>query len=176
MFENCMVEALVQLRGREKVRLLFVCLGNICRSPAAEAIAQAYVRQTHLDDRVQIDSAGLHGYHEGEPADRRMISAALTRGYDVTSISRPITMDDYEEFDLIIGMDDANIQELYHRAPSLDASRKIIRMRDFGTQYPEYDHVPDPYYGGSRGFDLVLNLLEDSMADLTTQLSEVFNS
>lgn len=171
-----MVEALEQLRGRDEAKLLFVCLGNICRSPAAEAIASAYVRQAHLDDRVRIDSAGLHSYHEGGPADERMISAAHTRGYDVTSISRPVTMDDYDEFDLIIGMDDANIQELFNRAPSLETSRKIIKMRDFGTQYPEYDHVPDPYYGGSRGFDLVLNLLEDSMADLISQLGEVLNS
>lgn len=168
-----MVDAIERLRGRNRVRLLFVCLGNICRSPAAEAIAVSEVDRRQLSDIIGVDSAGLHGYHEGEPADRRMICAALTRGYQVTSISRPLVWQDFDDFDLIIGMDDANLEELFRRAPSVEASRKIVAMRSFGAVYSEYDHVPDPYYGGSRGFDLVLDLLEDSISDMITQISEV---
>lgn len=171
MTKNEMITAPDMFLDHEKVRLLFVCLGNICRSPAAEAIAAALIVRSGLSDTVSVDSAGLHGYHEGEHADRRMIAAARERGYDVTSISRPIEWADFENFDLIIGMDDANIEELYRRAPTVEASRKIVRMRNFGTAHEEYDHVPDPYYGGSRGFELVLDLLEDSISDLLDQIS-----
>lgn len=170
-----MIDAVAQLKGRERVRLLFVCLGNICRSPAAEAIARDLIGRAGLADIVSVDSAGLHAYHEGEKADRRMIDAALTRGYRVTGISRPLVWEDFDDFDLIIGMDDANVEELYRRAPSVEASRKIVRMRSFGTRYPHFDHVPDPYYGGSSGFVQVLDLLEDSIEDLLCRLQEIDN-
>ena len=147
-------------------KVLFVCLGNICRSPAAEAIAQNIINEAHLGDRIQVDSAGLHGYHRDQKADRRMREAAALRGYDVTSISRPVEYDDFENFDLIIGMDQGNVEALIERAPSPEAARKIRPMAGYFVSHPLWDHVPDPYYGGAKGFDLVLDLLEDGVSNL----------
>ena len=136
----------------EKVRLLFVCLGNICRSPSAEAVMKKLVKDAGLGDRIEIDSAGITGYHEGDRADSRMRAHAARRGYSLDSISRPVRQWDFHDFDLIIGMDDQNITDLK-------------RMTEF-SRNKLYDHVPDPYYSGAEGFELVLDLLEDACAGL----------
>lgn len=150
-----------------KKKILFVCLGNICRSPAAEAIAQDRIdKSNNLKELLEVDSAGLHSYHEGEPADRRMIQHAKQRGYAVTSISRPVRSQDFDDFDLIVGMDESNVSRLYSLAPTLETSRKIVRMADYFPPETTLDHVPDPYYGGASGFDLVLDLLESSIDNL----------
>ena len=113
------------------MKILFVCLGNICRSAAAEAVMKKLVREQNLTQRFEIDSAGLINYHEGEPADPRMRAHAARRGYVVDSISRPVRTTDFFDFDLIIGMDDRNIDELKHRAPDLVTEAKIHRMTGF---------------------------------------------
>ena len=147
------------------MKILFVCLGNICRSAAAEAVMKKLVREQNLTPRFEIDSAGLINYHEGEPADPRMRAHAARRGYIVDSISRPIRTTDFFDFDLIIGMDDRNIDELKQRAPDLITETKIHRMTDY-SRNKLYDYVPDPYYSGAEGFELVLDLLEDACAGL----------
>lgn len=152
-----------------KYKILFVCLGNICRSPMAEAVADKLIKSQGLE-HLEVDSAGIMGYHEGDKADPRMRKHGGERGYAVTSISRPVTFQDFEDFDLIVGMDDSNIHALYDKAPSVEASRKIVRMADYLTSHPDYDHIPDPYYGGAKGFDLVIDLLEDGVTNLLKQL------
>ena len=142
-------------------RILFICMGNICRSPAAEGIMKKMVQEQGLDHFFYIDSAGMHGWHEGELPDHRMRTHALRRGCALTSHSRPIKYDDFEQFDLIIGMDDNNIQDLKRMAPNLESQQKIRRMTNFCRTH-KADCVPDPYYGGASGFELVLDLLEDA--------------
>ena len=146
-------------------RILFICLGNICRSPMAEAILRHIVDEAGMSSEIEIDSAGLIGYHEGETADPRMQSHAARRGYKLTHLSRPIRQSDFRHFDLIIGMDDANIDRLHRLSPDIDTDQKIRRMTDF-CQHLSVDHVPDPYYGGSQGFEHVIDILEDACQGL----------
>lgn len=153
----------------EKRRLLFVCLGNICRSPMAEAIAQKFISQHQLP--YIVDSAGILSYHEGEAADPRMRTEAEKRGYHITSISRPVKWNDFETFDLILAMDDSNYDALLEKAPTPELANKVHRMAEYLTEHPEHDHIPDPYYGGSKGFQLVIDLLEDAITNLLTQES-----
>ncbi|MDH6313433.1 protein-tyrosine phosphatase [Parabacteroides sp. PFB2-10] len=150
---------------QEKIRLLFVCMGNICRSPSAEAVMKKMVEDKRLDDRIEIDSAGIIGYHAGERADSRMRAHASRRGYRLESLSRPVVTDDFYNFDMIIGMDDQNISDLKRKAPDWESVEKIHKMTDF-SRNKTYDHVPDPYYGGDAGFELVLDLLEDACEGL----------
>ena len=145
----------------EKKKVLFVCLGNICRSPAAEGIFKKKLIEKGLDQSFFVDSAGMHGFHEGELPDSRMRTHASRRGYNLTSRSRPVKYDDFFDFDLIIGMDDSNIQSLNRMAPDAESLKKIKRMTDYCRLHLD-DHVPDPYYGGSSGFEHVLDLLEDA--------------
>ena len=156
-------------------KLLFVCLGNICRSPAAEAVMAGKLKIAGKDKLVICDSAGILGYHSGEKADLRMRKHALRRGYDVTSISRQVRSgSDFDHFDMIIGMDDQNIRDLNLLARSSSDLKKIYRMTDFSSQ-TKYDHIPDPYYGGAEGFDLVLDLLEDACNGLLEYLKNKEN-
>ena len=136
-------------------RILFVCLGNICRSPAAEEVMRRLVNDAGLEHEFFLDSAGLIDYHEGEPADARMRVHAARRGYHITHISRPVRYDDFFDFDWIVGMDDRNISKLKSLAPGLEEERKVVRMTDY-CRLKVVDHVPDPYYGGDSGFENVL--------------------
>ena len=147
------------------VSILFVCLGNICRSPMAEAIMDRLLQQRGLQDRFHVDSAGLISYHEGEGADPRMKEHAYRHGYRLTHVSRPVRESDFDLFDYILAMDDSNYDRLCRLAPTLEAEAKIRRMTDFCTQH-DIDHVPDPYYGGSQGFEHVIEILEDACAGL----------
>jgi low molecular weight protein-tyrosine phosphatase len=145
-----------------KTRILFVCLGNICRSPSAEAVFNGIINDKKEIEFYEIDSAGTYGYHEGEPADRRMQSYAVKRGYNLTSISRPFNPGiDWDNFDYIIGMDDSNIRNLQNMARNEKDLNKLYKMTDFSKNH-SHDEVPDPYYGGDQGFELVLDLLEDA--------------
>lgn len=154
---------------KKEYKLLFVCLGNICRSPSAEAVMKKLVKEAGLADRIVVDSAGLISYHEGEQADPRMRAHAARRGYVLDSISRPVRLSDFYDFDLIIGMDNRNVDELKHRAPDLDTMAKVHQMTEF-SRNRLYDYVPDPYYSGAEGFELVLDLLEDACAGLLETL------
>lgn len=148
-----------------KYKVLFVCLGNICRSPAAHGIFEHIVRENGKEGRIEIDSAGTYGGHRGELPDRRMRNAAARRGYSLTHRSRPVSSLDFLEFDLIIAMDDQNYEDLMHLAPSVEATHKIKRMANFFTTH-KISYVPDPYYMGLEGFDLVLDLLEEACQNL----------
>lgn len=158
-------ELLNSLKNKENVKILFVCLGNICRSPAAEAVMKKLVEEAGLSDLIFIDSAGIIGYHEGEQADPRMRSHAARRGYRLDSISRPVRTQDFFDFDLIIGMDNRNVDDLKQKAPDLESVAKIHQMTEY-SRNRLYDYVPDPYYSGAEGFELVLDLLEDACAGL----------
>ena len=137
-----------------KYKVLFVCLGNICRSPAAQGIFEHYVRENGLQDKLEADSAGTYGGHRGELPDRRMRTAALYRGFALTHISRPVKAVDLLDFDLVIAMDDQNYEDLMHIAPSVEATHKIRRMADFLTTH-KMSYIPDPYYMGAEGFSHV---------------------
>lgn len=128
------------------------------------------VEEAGCADRFVIDSAGILSYHRGELPDARMRAHAVRRGYELTHRSRPVCADDFHAFDLIIGMDDRNIDDLRERAPSAVEWSKIRRMTEFCTRHAHADHVPDPYYGGAEGFEYVLDLLEDACAGLLEQL------
>ena len=150
-------------------RILFVCLGNICRSPMAEAVMQRLVDEAGLQADFELDSAGLIDYHEGEESDPRMQAHARRRGYLLTHLSRPVRTSDFRHFDLIIGMDDSNIDRLRRLSPDLETDQKIRRMTDFCVS-KVVDHVPDPYYGGAQGFENVIDILEDACAGLLEEL------
>lgn len=151
------------------MKILFVCLGNICRSACAEAVMKKKVQKAGLEKAFFIDSAGILSYHEGERADYRMREAGFQRGYNVDSISRPVKTADFEKFDLIIGMDNRNIDDLLDRAPDVESTKKIHQMTEYCTRHTD-DHVPDPYYGGRDGFYHVIELLEDACDGLLHKL------
>ena len=150
-------------------RILFVCLGNICRSSSAEEIMRTLVKRAGLQQEIDVDSAGILNYHQGELPDSRMRMHAARRGYELTHRSRPVCTDDFFEFDWIIGMDDRNIQDLKDKAPSLETEKKICRMTDF-CRVKQVDYVPDPYYGGAQGFENVLDILEDASSGLLEEI------
>ena len=153
----------------KKYSILFVCMGNICRSPSAEEIFRKLAEKEGLSERLFIDSAGILDYHEGELPDKRMREHAWQRGYKLDSLSRPVKISDFERFDLIIGMDDSNYDRLRAMAPNLESKQKIRRMADYLKRYA-HNHIPDPYYGGASGFELVLDLLEDASSGLMEEV------
>ena len=160
-----------QLIYNKKYKILFVCLGNICRSSSAEGIMRTLIKQNKLEKKLAVDSAGILSYHQGELPDPRMRMHAARRGYTLTHRSRPICTNDFYDFDLLIGMDDRNIDDLKERAPGIEEEKKIHRMTDF-CQNKVADYVPDPYYGGASGFENVLNILEDACKGLLVYLQE----
>lgn len=144
-----------------KTRILFVCLGNICRSPAADGIMHALVRKLGRSDDFKIDSAGTYGGHAGELPDARMRNAAARRGYNLSHRSRRFREEDFALFDMIVVMDDMNYEDVHRMAPSREDAQKIFRMTEFCRHHPDRHFVPDPYYEGREGFEVVLDLLED---------------
>ena len=156
----------------DKTKILFVCLGNICRSPSAEAVMKGILEKEGLDGNFEIDSAGTAAWHEGEPADPRMQVHARKRGYNLTSISRPVRPEvDFDKFDFIIAMDDQNMRDLKRMAQKEEHHKKLFMMTDFAKEF-SYKSVPDPYYGGDEGFELVLDLLEDSCSGLLEKVTD----
>lgn len=151
-------------------RILFVCLGNICRSPAAQGIMQKLIDCKGLQNKFELDSAGLYGGHAGELPDYRMRQHARQRGYVLDHHSRPVKVADFDNFDLIVAMDDSNYSRLKDMAPTVESENKVVRMIDYIKGYPQYHSVPDPYYEGSEGFEIVLDLLEDGCKNLLEAL------
>jgi protein-tyrosine phosphatase len=152
--------------------VLFVCLGNICRSPSAEAVFNAMIANEGLGNELICDSAGTLAYHVGEPADYRMKQFAKKRGYHLTSISRQVDpKTDFDRFHFIIGMDRQNVTDLKSMARNEDDKKRIFLMTDF-CSVQKYDSVPDPYFGGAADFELVLDILEDACDGLIRKVRE----
>lgn len=155
----------------EKYKILFVCLGNICRSPAGEGIMKDLIQKEGLSSTIEVDSAGTSGWHNGELPDSRMRKHGAKRGYKFDSLSRKFTVRDFDEFDVILAMDDSNFDNIIALSPDLDSQKKVYRMTDFSQRY-QHDHIPDPYYMGADGFELVLDLLEDACDGLLKKVRE----
>lgn len=151
------------------MKILFVCMGNICRSPTAEGVFRSFAESALSEQILKIDSAGTIGYHAGENADLRAISAAARRNYDISNIiSRKVEDEDFDVFDLILAMDKENYTDLLKQARSSGNSHhadKVKLLLEFSGQ-DVYQEVPDPYYGGTNGFDLVIDLIEDASQGL----------
>lgn len=147
-------------------------MGNICRSPSAEAVFKGLAVKEGVIGKFEIDSAGTGPWHVGEPADKRMQKHAVKRGYNLTSIARQFEPDtDFDRFDLIVAMDDENVQTLKNKARNESDRKKVFKITDFSREW-HYDEVPDPYYGGHEGFELVLDLLEDACEGLLEQVQK----
>jgi protein-tyrosine phosphatase len=155
-----------------QVRVLFVCTGNICRSPIAEAIFRKLVAESGMEEWIAADSAGTHGYHIGEPPDPRAQGAAAKRGYDLSALrARKVERADFQRFDLIVAMDRGHFTILSRMAqPS--AAHKLRLMMAYASAFGEKE-VPDPYYGGSEEFERVLDMLEDAARGLLESLREL---
>jgi protein-tyrosine phosphatase len=151
-------------------RILFVCLGNICRSPAAEIIFRSHVKVLGRAGEFEIDSAGTIGYHQGAPPDSRMAASLRQKGYEIEGKSRKIRAEDLENFDLIVTMDDSNLADVRALDPSGQHHSKIVPLVSFCRKH-DVSHVPDPYYGGQSGFEKVITLLEDGCRGIAEKFS-----
>lgn len=154
-----------------KHHLLFVCLGNICRSPMAEGVFRQVAEEAGVSHLFEIDSAGMGDWHKGEAPDRRAQKAAWRRGIDISSqTARKVEFEDFDDFDLLIAMDASNVADLYDLAPH-GARHKIRRFLEYAPHLGTMD-VPDPYYGGAAGFDHALDLIEAASRALLADLTE----
>jgi protein-tyrosine phosphatase len=154
------------------VRILFVCMGNICRSPTAEGVMRALLREEGLETTVELDSAGTGGWHAGEPPDARATEAARRRGVVLEGAARQVAPADFDDFDLLVAMDRENLRELLAIAPSEEGAEKVRLLREFdpaSAGAPDLD-VPDPYYGGAQGFETVLDQVEAACRGLLDTL------
>ena len=152
------------------MKILFVCLGNICRSPAAEGVFRQMLEERGLGVHVSVDSAGTSAHHEGEPPDARMTAHAARRGYRLTGAARGFEApQDLERFDLIVAMDQSNLRNITRLDADGKYQAKIKLFTDFCTIH-ERQGVPDPYYGGDDGFELVMDIVEDGCAGLLAQV------
>ena len=154
------------------MRLLFVCMGNICRSPTAEAVMRAVVAREGLDGEVEIDSAGIGSWHVGEPPDRRSTAAAKARGIVLDGAARQVTAADFDAYDLLLAADEQNVAALRALAPDDEAAAKIVLLRAYDPAAVAAGdlEVPDPYYGGADGFDHVIDLVETACEGLLSSL------
>lgn len=151
-------------------RILFVCMGNICRSPAAQAVLREVASRRGLDEAIDIDSAGTTSYHAGEPPDARMIEVSARRGYRLAGRARSLRDDDFERFDLIVVMDEENLRDVKAAAPG-DGRAEIRLLSDFLPASGDFPRdVPDPYFGGERGFERVLDMLEAACPGILERL------
>ncbi len=152
------------------MKVLFVCLGNICRSPTAEGVFRHVVKQAGLEQRITVDSAGTADWHTGKAPDPRTVKAAAKRGYDLSVLrARQALAEDFHRFDLILAMDKSNLANLQEIRPADARARLALYLPSMGLTTEE---VPDPYYGGAEGFELVLDMLEQASARLLEQIKE----
>jgi protein-tyrosine phosphatase len=163
------------VRTTRPVRILFVCLGNICRSPTAEGVMRALVREAGLVDAVELDSAGTGGWHVGSPPDERATETARARGIALEGAARQVRAEDFEDFDLIMAMDSSNLADLRRMAPDERAREKVRLLRELDPASMDQDpthplDVPDPYYGGPGGFEDVLDLVRAACVGLLDDL------
>ncbi|WP_090333584.1 low molecular weight protein-tyrosine-phosphatase [Nitrosomonas sp. Nm51] len=153
-------------KSKSQVKVLFVCMGNICRSPTADAVFRYTVKKANLAHAFFIDSAGTHAYHVGNPPDRRAQSSALKRGYQMDSLrARKVHRDDFAKFDYILAMDNENLSLLQQRCPD-QFSHKLELMTRYSTGTYSNHEVPDPYFGGDQGFEVVLDMIEEASSGL----------
>lgn len=151
-------------------RVLMVCMGNICRSPTAEIVVRSYIKNNGMGNKVEVDSAGTHGYHVGEAPDPRTQRAALVRGYEMTQLrARKVAHQDLDYFDLVLAMDKNNLDNLQRMALP-EQLPKLQLFMDYARNFDEQE-VPDPYYGLGHGFDQVLDMIEDAADGLTQDIS-----
>lgn len=147
----------------KKIKVLFVCMGNICRSPSGEGVFQHHVEAAGYKDKIMVDSAGTIDYHRGNPADSRMQAAAARRGYSLDSLARQVRSEDFHDFDLILAMDVENLENLDHlageRLPHVRMLGSFLEGINDSVRGPS---VPDPYYGGEAGFEQVLDMIEEA--------------
>ena len=152
------------------MRVLFVCMGNICRSPTAEGVFARMLRERAPGLAVEVDSAGTHDYHVGEPPDRRAIAAAARRGVDISALrARRVEPEDFARFDLILAMDEDNRSALLRQSPA-SFHRRIRLLMEFAADEAGMLDVPDPYYGGAVGFERVLDLVERAAEGLLAEI------
>ena len=149
-------------------KLLFVCLGNICRSPTAHAVMRQKLADAGIN--IEVESAGTSASHKGEAPDPRSVRQGMQAGYDFSGIrSRPVQEQDFVDYDLILAMDNDNLRVLQQRCPPI-YQHKVQLLLQYHPAYPQYSEVPDPYYGGAKGFALVLSLIEQGCDGLLQQL------
>ncbi len=150
--------------------MLMVCMGNICRSPTAEAVLRTRLIAAGLERLVEVDSAGTHGYHAGEPPDRRAMKHGAARGYDLSRLrARRVSADDFRRFDWVLAMDGENLARLNALRPP-DATARLGLLMEHAQRFPDVTEVPDPYYGPPAGFERVLDLVEDACEGLLVRL------
>lgn len=155
-----------------RLKVLFVCLGNICRSPLAEGVFRHQVRSAGLADRFEIDSAGTSSYHIGDPPDARTASVARSRGIELTGAARQISADDLGRYDYVIAMDDENLANI-RKLMRGEVAAEVRLLREFDPAAHDGDRaVPDPYYGGPRGFENVHDIVERSCAELLRHIRD----
>lgn len=156
-------------------RVLLVCMGNICRSPTAEGVLRSFIRDNNLGDKVEVDSAGTHGYHVGEAPDSRTQRAAMVRGYNLSQLrARKVARQDLDYFDLILAMDKSNLDNLL-RLATPEQQDRIKLFMDYSKNFDD-EEVPDPYYGLGHGFDLVLDMVEDASKGLIEEIRKTLKA
>ncbi len=161
------------MRNKRNISVLFVCMGNICRSPTAEAVFRHYVEQAGLSEHILIDSAGTHDYHIGDPPDMRTQRAAQLRGYDMSLLrDRQVDEGDFRRFDYVLAMDHANLAILQGLTPPDSATRAQLFL-GYARHHAERE-VPDPYFGGADGFERVLDMVEDAAQGLFEEIRQQY--
>ncbi|MBC8211440.1 MAG: low molecular weight phosphotyrosine protein phosphatase [Gammaproteobacteria bacterium] len=162
------------MTDKQPIKVLFVCMGNICRSPTAEGAFRKLVQQQGLTAAIHIDSAGTHAYHIGEAPDRRSQTAASNRQIDISMLrGRKFMATDFHEFDYLLAMDQDNFSDMQAQNPG-DGKAELALLLDYASQFSERE-VPDPYYGGKNGFEFVLDLIQDASAGLLQHIRKQHN-
>ena len=157
------------------VKVLFVCLGNICRSPTAEGVLRKFVEDEGLSDKIYVESAGTSSHHQGETAHPMSIETAAKRGYKLDSLSQPFEYDHFKKFDWIVTMDQSNFRNVMAQAKSKEDEERVIPFSHLCIEN-SITHVPDPYYEGDDGFDIVLDIVEDGCRGLIDRIKDQINS